>query len=127
MRSVSALRASPSSERAARGLGRRSAVAPHIKGFAWGRLRFVGAVPLFVHDPLMSVIARFRAWCGDHKKLVAAVVGSALALVPDTLLDPERRKWVVEMLMVYIAGQGIADHGKEAAKVVARASGNKLL
>lgn len=74
----------------------------------------------------MSVLVRFRAWCGEHKKLVAAVVGSVLALVPDTVIDPERKKWVVEMLMVYIAGQGIADHGKEAAKVVARASGKLL-
>jgi hypothetical protein len=64
----------------------------------------------------MKVIAAIRAWCGEHKKLTATIVGALVALVPDNVLDADRRKWVVEMVMLYVGGQAIADHGKEAVK-----------
>jgi hypothetical protein len=69
----------------------------------------------------MRVIAAIRAWCGGHKKLTATIVGALVALVPDTVLDADRKKWVVEMIMLYVGGQALADHGKEAAKIQAAA------
>lgn len=64
----------------------------------------------------MKFLAALRAWCGDHKKLTATIVGAAIALIPDTVLDADRKKWVVGMIITYVAGQGIADNGKEAVK-----------
>jgi len=71
----------------------------------------------------MRVLAAIRAWCWGHKKLTATIVGAAIALVPDTALDPDRKKWVVELVMAYLVGQGIADNGKEAAKIQAEKHG----
>ncbi len=74
----------------------------------------------------MKALAAFRAWLGEHKKLTATIVGALVAMVPDAILDAERRKWVVEMVMLFIAGQAVADHGKEAAKIEAAASSGTL-
>jgi hypothetical protein len=69
------------------------------------------------HDPHMMVLTAIRAWCAGHKKLTMALVGAAVALIPTTVLDDDRKKWVVELVIAYLVGQGIADNGKEAAKI----------
>jgi hypothetical protein len=60
--------------------------------------------------------ATFREWCAENKKLAGTIAGGLIALVPTRFLDPERKKWVVEIVMLYVAGQAVADHGKEAVK-----------
>jgi hypothetical protein len=72
---------------------------------------------------MVKVLKAIHDWCGGHKKLTATVVGALVALVPDAILDADRRKWVVEMIMLFVAGQGIADAGKEKAKIEAEAKG----
>lgn len=53
------------------------------------------------------------------KKFVAAVVGIVLAIAGryGFNLDPELVRELVYILIAYIIGQGIADHGKDAAKI----------
>jgi hypothetical protein len=66
----------------------------------------------------MKILAAVRAWCADHKKIVATVIGAAVQLLPDRYLDRDAKTKITEMLMVFVVGQGVADHGKEAAKVL---------
>lgn len=58
------------------------------------------------------------------KKALTAIAGIILAIasryglnVPEELVQD-----IVQLLSVYIVGQGIADHGKEAEKIKAGAS-----
>ena len=55
------------------------------------------------------------------KKFVAMIVGLIVIIVGKLglNLDPEAVTKVVGLIMAYIVGQGIADNGKEAAKVEA--------
>lgn len=63
-----------------------------------------------------------KNWIMDHKKITAAVIAAVLSLVPDKLIDADKKKLIVETIMVFIAGQGVADMGKEKAKIEAKAS-----
>lgn len=69
----------------------------------------------------MKLISALRAWAGNHKKLTAAIVALLFALVPDTVLSEDTKREAMAVLLTYILGQGIADHGKEAAKIEAAA------
>lgn len=62
------------------------------------------------------------------KKFVAALVGVVAVILAFVLgelgmpIPEEKLNALLAMLGTYILGQGIADHGKEAAKVVAPAA-----
>lgn len=53
------------------------------------------------------------------KKFIVAVVGVIIAIAGrhGLSLDPQTVEHVVYLFVAYLLGQGIADHGKEAAKV----------
>lgn len=54
------------------------------------------------------------------KKFQAAIAGVVVVIGQDVLgidLDPASITAVISLIVSYILGQGIADHGKEAAKV----------
>lgn len=53
------------------------------------------------------------------KKFIVAVVGVIIAIAGKhgLSLDPQTVEHVVYLFVAYLLGQGIADHGKEAAKV----------
>lgn len=53
------------------------------------------------------------------KKFIAAVAGILVALAArrGLNLDPDSVQNVIYVIVAYLVGQGIADHGKEAAKV----------
>lgn len=71
----------------------------------------------------MKFITWIRDWCAGHKKLTVTIVGSLVALIPDSTLDQDKKKWIVELVIGYVVGQGVADHGKEAAKLEIAARG----
>ena len=60
------------------------------------------------------------------KKFVATMIGVAVTIAINLGLDPVLAKEIVPVVMTliasYVVGQGIADHGKEAAKVHAAAA-----
>ena len=67
----------------------------------------------------MSVLASVRGWCSEHKKLVAPIAAALVQIIPDTTwLDHDTKLRIMTALLVYVGAQGIADHGKEAAKVM---------
>ena len=52
------------------------------------------------------------------KKARAAAAGILTILLGDLVgLDAEQVKMIVGLIMTYVFGQGIADHGKEKAKI----------
>ena len=53
------------------------------------------------------------------KKFLAAIIGVIVAGFAELGLDvpPETVTTIVSPLLAYIVGQGIADHGKERAKI----------
>lgn len=54
------------------------------------------------------------------KKVAATVVSILMTLFGSKLgLDPDSLQNIVYALIAYVVGQGVADHGKEAAKVKA--------
>ena len=71
----------------------------------------------------MSFLLAIRNWCGAHKKLTATIIGAAVSLIPDKVLDQVTKTKIVETIMVYVAGQGVADMGKERAKIEVAAAG----
>ena len=75
---------------------------------------------------MKRVLAAIRTWCVGHKKLTVTLLGAVVAMVPDDVLDADKKKWMVEMFMVYVVGQGAADFGKERAKVES-AAGTKVV
>lgn len=79
----------------------------------------------------MSILLRFLGAISGSKKATAAVATVAfLFLAPLltrlglTITEAEIEK-VIVVLSAYLVGQGIADHGKEAAKVEAATSGSQ--
>jgi hypothetical protein len=68
---------------------------------------------------MKKFLSAVRAWCGGHKKLTVTIVGVGIALIPDTVLDQDRKKEAIATIIVFLGAQGVADHGKEAAKVEA--------
>lgn len=75
----------------------------------------------------MSILKRFVSAIAGSKKAVATVAGALF-----TLLAPVARRYGVEiteeqvlevlgLIGAYVIGQGVADHGKEAAKIAAPA------
>lgn len=83
----------------------------------------------------MSIILRFLAAIAGSKKAtatVAAVVFLFLAPVLTRIgvtVTAEEIEKVIAVVIAYVIGQGIADHGKEAAKVAvgpAGAAGSSL-
>ena len=55
----------------------------------------------------------------SSKKFVAAFIAVVVAVLAEFGLDidPQTLMTILSPLMVYIVGQGIADHGKEKAKI----------
>jgi hypothetical protein len=70
----------------------------------------------------MGFLTGIRAWCENHKKLTVTIVGALVDLVPDKYLPQDQKLAMTATLMAFILGQGIADHGKEAAKIQAAAA-----
>jgi len=66
------------------------------------------------------MLEAIKALLGSKKFLVmlAGVIVAILAKV-GVPIDPDLVNQVVGLAAAYIVGQGIADHGKEAAKVTA--------
>jgi len=60
-----------------------------------------------------------RNWIADHKKLTITILGALVGLLPDKYVDQAHKDWIMAQLMAFVIGQGIADHGKEAAKIEA--------
>lgn len=62
----------------------------------------------------------------SSKKFLVMLAGIILAIASQLGLniDPKLLDQILTMVSVYIVGQGIADHGKEAAKVAAAAPAN---
>lgn len=65
----------------------------------------------------MKVLVAIRDWLGAHKKLTATIVGLAVAAIPEKFLDDAAKTRLAAVLVAYILGQGLADVGKEKAKV----------
>lgn len=83
----------------------------------------MGAQPIRPTIVTMAFLTALRAWCSEHKKLVASIAAAIVQVVPDTSwLDHDTKLRIMEALLVYVGAQGIADHGKEAAKVNAAAA-----
>lgn len=70
---------------------------------------------------MKKFLAAVRAWCGDHKKLTVMFVGIGISLIPDTVVTQEQKKEALATILVFLGAQGVADHGKEAAKIQAAA------
>lgn len=64
----------------------------------------------------MSILPRLGSWVGDHKKITAGLLGVGVALIPERYVDVERRRELVELVIAFLVGQGLADIGKERAK-----------
>ena len=67
----------------------------------------------------MNWFKRFGSMVGDlltSKKFITAVVGTVTAIVSGTPIGPA----VLAGAGAFVLGQGIADHGKEAAKINAQ-------
>lgn len=57
------------------------------------------------------------------KKVAALITGYIVArLGPDTGINEELIKWMLGLIGSYIVGQGIADNGKVAAEITAKAT-----
>jgi len=71
----------------------------------------------------MELLQRFLSAIAGSKKAVATIatvlfvlVTPLLAKVSVTVTEDELEK-VVALVIAYLVGQGVADHGKEAAKI----------
>jgi uncharacterized membrane protein (DUF441 family) len=55
----------------------------------------------------------------SSKKFIAAIIGIVIAIAGryGFSLDPELVRELVYILIAYIVGQGIADHGKASAEI----------
>ena len=81
-------------------------------GKLWGRWQMYRKASPFLDKLEEAVMA--KQW----RKALAAAIGVAVSLLgPSIGLGPEQVKWIVEALMAYIVGQGIADFGKNAKQV----------
>jgi hypothetical protein len=69
---------------------------------------------------LLALLAALRTWCAEHKKLTATILGGLVALVPQHILSDEQRNSLVGLLVAFVVGQGVADAGKEKAKIERR-------
>jgi hypothetical protein len=58
-------------------------------------------------------------WLAGHKKLTVTLLGALASMIPASVLDDDSKTKLIGVLMAYLVGQGVADHGKEAAKIVA--------
>lgn len=71
----------------------------------------------------MSILRRFAKALTSSKKAMASVVTGIIALVAPTArrhgvdITPEVVEQIIVVGSAYVVGQGIADHGKEAARV----------
>lgn len=66
----------------------------------------------------MKVLLAIRNWCGSHKKLTATLVAVGVQTAGKYLhLDPAQVDKVTAVILTYVLGQGLADVGKEKAKV----------
>lgn len=68
---------------------------------------------------MMTFINAIRSWLADHKKITAAFLGLVASIVPDTLLSSDQKTHIIEVLLVYLGAQGVADHGKAKAQIEA--------
>ena len=67
----------------------------------------------------MSIIADLIKGLLGSKKFavtIAGLIGTLLAKYKFNV-DPQTIQYFVELVIAYLVGQGIADHGKEAAKI----------
>lgn len=66
----------------------------------------------------MKVLVAIRNWCGAHKKLTATLVAVGVQTAGKYLhLDDAQVDKVTAIILAYVLGQGLADVGKEKAKV----------
>jgi hypothetical protein len=66
----------------------------------------------------MKALLAIRNWCGGHKKLTATLVAAGVELAGKYLhLDAAQCDKVAATIVAYVLGQGLADVGKEKAKV----------
>jgi hypothetical protein len=66
----------------------------------------------------MKVLIAIRNWCGGHKKLTATIVAAGVQTAGKYLhLDSTEVDKVTAVILTYVLGQGLADVGKEKAKI----------
>jgi uncharacterized membrane protein (DUF441 family) len=76
----------------------------------------------------MSIWLVFKEFLTNKKFIVAAAgVIIAFSAKHGLNLDPETTQYIVGIVIAYLIGQGIADNGKEAAKVNAVAEVSRSL
>jgi len=69
----------------------------------------------------MSFFTAIRNWCAGHKKLTVTLLGALVSLIPDKYLTQDQKTALTATLVAYVIGQGVADAGKEKAKIEAAA------
>jgi hypothetical protein len=66
----------------------------------------------------MKVLTAIRNWCGAHKKLTATIVAVGVQAAGKYLhLDGGQVDKITAAILLYVGAQGLADVGKEKAKV----------
>lgn len=63
-------------------------------------------------------------WIRSHRKLTATILGAAVQFVPG--IDDETKRTLAAVLISYVVGQGVADVGKEKAKIEIAAGARSL-
>jgi hypothetical protein len=66
--------------------------------------------------------AAIRDWITEHKKATAAMAGALVELIPTRYASDAAKQQITILVVAFIAAQGIADHGKERAKIDAAAT-----
>ena len=84
---------------------------PHMLVLRNGKLQWV-------YDPPKPPNV-FKGLIGSKKSVTTAIgiVVGFLAPVFNTEIEPQQIMAILSPVMAYVLGQGIADHGKEAAKI----------
>jgi hypothetical protein len=54
-------------------------------------------------------------WDKIPKKLIALAIGAGVQLLP---FDQDTKHQIAQIVMAFLVGQGIADHGKEREKII---------
>lgn len=69
---------------------------------------------------MSAVLRALLASLAGSRKFVALALGLLLLVCVHALLEPEQARSLAEkataLIAAYLIGQGVADHGKEAAK-----------
>jgi len=60
-------------------------------------------------------------WDRVPKKAIVFVVGVILQIIPDRFIDQTTKNEITKVTAGYLLGQGIADFGKERAKIEGKA------